>query len=531
MPFSFKAYGVTHVYESREDAIRQGWRENFNKKYGTFWTKIVPPDIVKDKDKDKKVVKLTPEQEAQRLRNLIDPKSPDLSNLPKPVIPISTETVGGAIETPLKPFSANVEKNRKKPRARTPKDPGSVKNRAQREYDRQVAQRVAREEDAIAKRRASRQTRRIQNFKNQAADDAQKTGSSLKAGRQYAKYDPVYKTSTRRFRRPGEKNITTLKEVKLIGFNKIVNEQLKDFISFDPNQPVQGLGSYFDYSDLTYNETSVTRYAKGVKDAFGNPLGGKIIPEEEISEVSHVYRTTSRQMQARVKAGRIIEFSGKTYKGGQLVPDMVRYMDTAQLRMYHGMPIRDDLVAILQENLPTSRIEEMMRRTGYYDKSFKNAKRFMDAVGIDVEDFLRPSYGQSLVNFSRILEFDKQEKIRLEERAAQKAERKLQREITRQQNRARRAISLRLLEKGAGEVPTSPIRTAPVTAQISMDIVDDMVDEGARQATAKVTSKKTVSSKTLRSLMDSNMMAAGVVAGAAGIAYMFNKSRAEDQFS
>lgn len=109
MAFKFKSHGVTHVFESEEEARRQGWRSSPGKA-GDTWSKVGS-----EKPVSPQLAKATPEEVKAALKGVIGPGSADLSLLPKPVMPVATQTVNDFVAAP--PSTANVTT----PKAKVPK--------------------------------------------------------------------------------------------------------------------------------------------------------------------------------------------------------------------------------------------------------------------------------------------------------------------------------------------------------------------------------------------------------------------------
>ena len=109
MAFKFKSHGVTHVFESEEEARRQGWRSSPGKA-GDTWSKVGS-----EKSVSPQLLKATPEEVKASLKGIIGPGSADLSLLPKPIIPVATQTVNDFVAAP--PSTANVTT----PKAKVPK--------------------------------------------------------------------------------------------------------------------------------------------------------------------------------------------------------------------------------------------------------------------------------------------------------------------------------------------------------------------------------------------------------------------------
>jgi hypothetical protein len=109
MAFTFKSHGVTHVFESEDEARRQGWRSSPGKA-GDTWSKVGS-----DKPVSPQLAKATPEEVKASLKGIIGPGSADLSLLPKPIIPVATQTVNNFVAAAPSPANVTV------PKAKAPK--------------------------------------------------------------------------------------------------------------------------------------------------------------------------------------------------------------------------------------------------------------------------------------------------------------------------------------------------------------------------------------------------------------------------
>lgn len=103
MAFKFKSHGVTHTFESEEEARRQGWRSSPGKA-GDTWSKVGS-----EKPVSPQLAKATPEEVKAALKGVVGPGSADLSLLPKPVTPVATQTVDDFVAAPPKPSAPSVK--------------------------------------------------------------------------------------------------------------------------------------------------------------------------------------------------------------------------------------------------------------------------------------------------------------------------------------------------------------------------------------------------------------------------------------
>ena len=103
MAFKFKSHGVTHTFESEEAARREGWTSSFDKKGHIIWSKSGKAPV------SSPLAKATPEEVKATLKGVIGPGSADLSLLPKPVMPVATQTVDDFVAAPPKPSAPSVK--------------------------------------------------------------------------------------------------------------------------------------------------------------------------------------------------------------------------------------------------------------------------------------------------------------------------------------------------------------------------------------------------------------------------------------
>jgi len=451
MSFQIKFFGVTHTFDSEEQALNKGWQKSISKKGGVTWS---PPEM---KAKVRLKEDATEADIKSTLKEIIGKDSFDIDNLPKPVTPVSTAPIS---TVPIDNFVSKSE----------PIKPARIK----------------------AKKNKVK--------KNKANKLRSQNNSSIKTGKRTVEIKPIYvNPATRKPAGPHPimtgrrgKKMGSMDRRVAAGFTVFVNDEQTASIIHDP-----------------LNQKSLA-----------NPI------EDELRTF------VDKSGRRRVKAGRFVETINRTYTGGQFVPDYMSALDLARSRMSRGMPLADDLVSILEENMSQSQIEQLIRQTKYVNTGGGNAIRLMDRLGIDIEDFDRLSYGQALrISDSerKIAEQRAEQKLLRQQATAEKLRQKnLEKQTFEAEKKSR--LSLRRQPMSSDDLQFFKKAETPLVAEIASETPKpSAVTPKVVERPMEIIRKKVTSLRTAEGMLNANVLSAGVVAGAAGAAYLYNKGRGERQ--
>lgn len=284
-----------------------------------------------------------------------------------------------------------------------------------------------------------------------------KAKSSMKVGKAKIRWSPAFD-----------------QQGKLTGFQQTVDGTNKAFLPYNPyEKPISRSAAYESAFDI--------------ESTPGKP------------RINMHAQTVEGPRRFRVKAGRKVEFGGKTYKGGQYVPTQAGLIDNIIGRASQGVPLLPSERSFLEENYPADFLNKMSQKRLQVGtpnpESLANLPRNFKHQWMMEDEQIQKEARQ------RAFELDKQAKLK-DYHAAQNAK----------QN-ARRAQAV--LSSGFKD-PTIETNYAKLSAPVADEI-------------AQVTQKKAISTRTMERLMKSHTVAAGVAAGGLGLMYAFNRKRAEEQ--
>jgi len=297
--------------------------------------------------------------------------------------------------------------------------------------------------------------------KTVSSSGAAKTQSTLKTGKQKTRWKPVYENG------------------KLIGHQQTIDGVKKAYLPFDADVASMPRSPAYD---AAFNVESTP---------------GK-------SKLNIHFQNVEGPNQFRVKAGRTVEFGGKTYKGGQFVPTQAGLVDSIIGRASQGAKLFASEKSFLEENYPANFLDnELRKRIPSLPKQIKPSVTFQAG-----------------------------EQIRQDQEEARKAARLANGE-QRIADRARNRESAQAVESAENLAKAERKTAERVQAVISRGssevgetIIPSRLAPAAEQA-EEVVRKAPISRRTMEKMMSSNMLAAGVAAGGLGLLYASNKIRGE----
>lgn len=315
----------------------------------------------------------------------------------------------------------------------------------------------------ISSQRAVAQGRALQaqiDAQKQVAQSVSMTGvtkqkSSIKVGKQKLRWTPVFEQG------------------KLIGYQQSVDGINKTFLPYD---------AYKNQNPIKRSTTYEAAF-----DIESTP--GK-------KRINMHAQTVEGPSRFRVKAGRTVEFGGKTYKGGQYVPTQAGLIDNIIGRASQGTTLLPAERSFLEENYPANYLEKIGQ------KRLQVGTPDPDSLANLTQSQIKRQFITD--DAKRLAETDKRVANRL--RDAQVLEERAQ--INQQRIQATLSAGFK----------DPSIETS--YAKIAASNIDEV---------AQVTQKKAISTRTMEKLMSSHSLAAGVAAGGLGLMYAFNRKRGEQQ--
>lgn len=316
---------------------------------------------------------------------------------------------------------------------------------------------------------------------SRSSSGASKTQSTLKAGKQKMRWTPVYQNG------------------KVTGHQQTIDGVKKAYLPFDKNAISMPRSAAYDA-------------AFNVESTPGKAIGYNIH--------SQVIKGPN---QFRVKPGRVVEFGGKTYKGGQFVPTEAGLVDNIIGRAAQGLKLFGSERSFLEENYPANFLEnELKKRMPSAPKGAKPSVTYQigQQIRTDAEEARKAArvadkeqklaaHAKNRQDLQDLFQADKQQKIASGKAVSEQeaAARKIAIEEEAKANRVRAVLTSNKQPQGRREVYQS-------------------LESGAEEAIETIR-KAPISRRTAEKLMSSNVLAAGVAAGGLGLVYASNRLRAE----